>query len=421
MSVFKDEIGKWRYRCTVTHRDGSKERINGSPSAANTKLAAREAEDDHRRRAVNPPEPKAPEKAPSPGFSTFATKWFAAYPASAENRPGTIEEKEFHVRVHLKPYWKETPIDKIDSMAIAHMIGDLKKKPKRVQSGRGTKTDSPDKTLGAKTVRNIAQTLHKILATAHEWKILGDMPKFPKRKNTNAPWDFYTSEESALLLAATNRPARVVAPSTHGRREYVRSSLEDRIVLRFALRTGARAGEQLAVTWGDIDWIGRKVHFRRQYHRGEYCELKAGPSRSVDLSGDLLDELRTWRASQVSSLDVRRGLGSDAENSPRDLVFPLRDGVPREINHLRDILRRYSKRAGLRRIKWHELRHSFASQLVSGGVPLKQVQEWLGHSTIHMTMRYAHLAPSSGAGFIGVLDRPVSADTTHRPVSAEGS
>jgi site-specific recombinase XerD len=54
----------------------------------------------------------------------------------------------------------------------------------------------------------------------------------------------------------------------------------------------------------------------------------------------------------------------------------------------------HAGKAGLRRIRWHDMQHSFASQLISAGVPIRQVQEWLGHSTI--TMRYAHLAPGSG-------------------------
>lgn len=63
-----------------------------------------------------------------------------------------------------------------------------------------------------------------------------------------------------------------------------------------------------------------------------------------------------------------------------------------------------TRRSGLRKVRWHDLRHSFATQLVARGVPLRQVQGWLGHSTIHMTMRYAHLAPHSGADLIAVLD-----------------
>jgi site-specific recombinase XerD len=69
------------------------------------------------------------------------------------------------------------------------------------------------------------------------------------------------------------------------------------------------------------------------------------------------------------------------------------------------MLDRATRRAGLREIRRHDCRHSFTSQLVIAGVPLHQVQAWLGHSTITMTMRYAHLAPGNGADLIGVLER----------------
>jgi site-specific recombinase XerD len=62
------------------------------------------------------------------------------------------------------------------------------------------------------------------------------------------------------------------------------------------------------------------------------------------------------------------------------------------------------RRAGLRTVRFHVLRHSFASQLVMAGVPLKVVQELLGHSTIEMTMRYAHLAPAMHQEAVAKLD-----------------
>jgi integrase len=65
-----------------------------------------------------------------------------------------------------------------------------------------------------------------------------------------------------------------------------------------------------------------------------------------------------------------------------------------------------ARRAGLRRIRWHDLRRSFASQLITAGVSIRQVQEWMGHSTIGMTMRYAHLAPGGGADLIRALEAP---------------
>jgi integrase len=414
LSTYRDGTGRWRYRCTVTLRDGSTERISGTPSAANTKLAAREAEDAHRARTVNPPD-VVPAKKAAPAFSEFAKTWLAAYPASAENRTSTITEKEFHVRVHLAPYWGMTPIDRIDSMAVATMIGDLKKKKKLVRNNPNAAvwvegpTRESEKLVSSKTVKNVTQTLHRILVSAHEWKILSEVPKFPKRKNVSAPWDWYTAEESALLLAATSAPSAPRSEGLRGRPALVRTAIEDRALIRFALRTGARAGEELAVSWGDVDWINRRVHFKRQYHKGKFSELKAGPARSVDLSGDLIEDLKALRARQIRPLGLGGPSGYGPEGNPQDLIFPAdHTGAPRETWHLRDTLRKYARRAGLRIIKWHELRHSFASQLVSAGVPLKQVQEWLGHSTIHMTMRYSHLAPTSGAGFIGVLDRPVA-------------
>jgi len=65
---------------------------------------------------------------------------------------------------------------------------------------------------------------------------------------------------------------------------------------------------------------------------------------------------------------------------------------------LHERLRSACRRAGLRRIGWRDIRHSFASQLVMAGTPLRQVQEWLGHSTITTTMRYAHLALGAPRG-----------------------
>jgi site-specific recombinase XerC len=77
---------------------------------------------------------------------------------------------------------------------------------------------------------------------------------------------------------------------------------------------------------------------------------------------------------------------------------------PLSLDQLHERLWTACRRAGLRNIRWHDLRHSFGSQLAAAGVPLRQVQEWMGHSTITMTMRYMHLASGGGRELIGVLD-----------------
>lgn len=60
--------------------------------------------------------------------------------------------------------------------------------------------------------------------------------------------------------------------------------------------------------------------------------------------------------------------------------------------------------AGVKEIRLHDLRHTFASQLVMAGVPLRAVQELLGHATMEMTMRYAHLSPGATHDYVKLLD-----------------
>jgi len=68
-----------------------------------------------------------------------------------------------------------------------------------------------------------------------------------------------------------------------------------------------------------------------------------------------------------------------------------------------EVLWAAQRRAGLRRIKWHDLRHSYASILASGGMPLFLIRGLLGHSSVKMTERYAHLAASQTAAYMPLL------------------
>ena len=79
------------------------------------------------------------------------------------------------------------------------------------------------------------------------------------------------------------------------------------------------------------------------------------------------------------------------------------------------------RRAGLRRISWHVLRHTFASRLTMRGVPLKAVQELLGHATIEMTMRDAHLSPTVTRNAVQVLDQPAPAPLGNQWATASDS
>jgi integrase len=125
---------------------------------------------------------------------------------------------------------------------------------------------------------------------------------------------------------------------------------------------------------------------RRNVWRGHTGTPKSGRNREIPLSDDALKALKAQRH--------LRG----------DLVFCAERGRGLAENECKHPIWRACKRAGLRRISWHVLRHTFASHLVMRGVPLKAVQELMGHATIEMTMRYAHLSPDVRRNAVQLLD-----------------
>jgi integrase len=120
--------------------------------------------------------------------------------------------------------------------------------------------------------------------------------------------------------------------------------------------------------------------------RGIIGTPKNGRSREVPLSDQALAALKSHRH--------LRG----------ELVFCGETGRLLNRGECKWPLWRACQKAGLRRVGWHALRHTFASHLAMRGVPLKAVQELLGHSTMDMTMRYAHLSPDVRRDSVRLLD-----------------
>jgi integrase len=153
-----------------------------------------------------------------------------------------------------------------------------------------------------------------------------------------------------------------------------------RMLFTVAIFTGARQGELLGLKWKDLDWENRQVHIQRTYNHGRFFTPKTDNSnRKIDLGPNLMNKLREWRlASPPSALD---------------LIFPNVSGQPMDC---RNMVNRYFEpaleKAELPIIRFHDLRHTFASLLIEQGENIKYIENQLGHSSPTVTLDvYAHL------------------------------
>jgi len=260
------------------------------------------------------------------------------------NKPSTQASHRMVIREHLFPFFRHTPLREIEREDILRFIAQQRKK-----------------TLSAKTINNQLTTLRKMLNCAVDWGYLARSPMqgVKQLKEERTGFDFYTEEETQRFLDICQETEPFWYP-----------------FFLCATTTGMRLGELRALRWKDFHFDSNVILVQRSVWRHHEGTTKSGKERQIPLHPTLRETLAT-----------RRG-------RPKDFVFRTRQGKPLTRNSMRKPFRRIQQGAGLQQIRFHDLRHSFASQLVMKGVPIRVVQELLGHSTIQMTEIYSHLAPN---------------------------
>lgn len=206
------------------------------------------------------------------------------------------------------------------------------------------------------TINRKMAALSKLLKKAHRMGDIGSLPEFHRLKERAGRIRFLEYDEEEQLFAAIKARSE----------DYYRLSV-------FLVDTGARLGEAIGVRWNDIH-AGRVT----------FWITKSGRSRTLPL---------TQRAQQVLR----------ASRQSRNGPF-LHIGQPK----FRATWHEAKKECGLggdADVVPHILRHTCASRLVRGGIDLRRVQTWLGHQTLQMTMRYAHLATHDLDTCLPVLER----------------
>jgi integrase len=156
--------------------------------------------------------------------------------------------------------------------------------------------------------------------------------------------------------------------------------LKYRTLFMMAVLTGMRQGELFGLKWSDINWFSKQVHVCRTFNHGRFYEPKSKSSRrKIDLAPQLVTMLKEWKLACLKS-DL-------------DLVFPNEEGKPLSpINMVKRKFEPALKKAKIDRIRFHDLRHTYASIQIDLGENPKYIQNQMGHASINVTFDiYGHL------------------------------
>ena len=259
-------------------------------------------------------------------------------------KPSTIRSYQSNLDGHIEPFFGASQLAEVTMASVQEFIKAL--------LGKG---------LSAKTIGNVIVILKEMFKHAVQWRYLDANPvQYVERpRGEDKEMDVLTPEEVRRLLDAQEEPLRTL--------------------LLMAVLTGMRQGELFGLLWEDIDFARHQVHVRRSLWHGTLGTPKSRRSRrAIDMPPTLeqaLKQLSTTRRSEFVFCS-ERGTPLDADNF-RHREFPAA-----------------LQRAELRRIRFHDLRHTYTSLLIAHGAHPKYIQAQLGHASIQTTLdRYGHLMP----------------------------
>ena len=287
--------------------------------------------------------------------------WFEDY-AKIKVRPSSHQTYRGYIDNHIKTNIGDIPLEKLTSL-------DLQKLYKKLLTkGRVDRLEAKGqpKGLSAKTVRNIHQILSSALKLAQEQRIILTNPA-----------------EGCALPKVEHREMKTLPVDQL--QSFLREARESGVfeLYYLELATGLRRGELLGLKWEDIDLERGDLRVRRQISRinGEITEapLKTKNAyRTLPLAEDTVSVLK----------EQRRKVGS----SP--WVFPSPTGGPISPDSMLHMLHRVLKRAGLPKVRFHDLRHTFATLALQNGVDVKTLSSTLGHYSAGFTLStYTHATP----------------------------
>ena len=318
----------------------------------------------------------------------FALEWLATIAPTV--RPSTLDKYNRDLRAHVVRHIGFVPLAKLDGPALNRLWAQLAVSGRKPASPGGEASG-----LSAKSVENVAMTVHRMLRDAVRWgripKSPADMADPPKRSATHRPIKAWTADTLRTFLKATS---------------------EDELSPLWVLiaTTGLRRGEALGLRWSDIDLDTGRAQINQtviaigwNVHLGQ-PKTQAG-RRPIALDPSTIGVLREHRIAMLGRPAIGAGHVGD------QLVFSGPDGAPLHPERVYQAFRRAVIRHHLPPIPLHGLRHTWATLALQMGVHPRVVQERLGHSNIAITLQtYSHVLPimhDDAAATVAALFMPV--------------
>jgi integrase len=276
-------------------------------------------------------------------FGEACTEFLRYVRDDRQRKPSTIAGYESIIRSMLLPAFGEKPLESITTAQIEEWLASLPQSPR---------------------TRSLALVLmHGIFRRAKKLWALPSNPaaevEKPPAARSNDLEVFSPEEVWALVRAATSET--------------------DSAIFLTAAFTGLRLGELLALRWRDVDLGQSTIGVRASFSAGHLTTPKSGKVRAVPLAPDV--------AAALAQLGRREHWTGDD-----DLVFAGDTGSYLDGSALRRRYKAALAAAGLRSLRFHDLRHTFGTRMIAKA-DIRRVQEWMGHADIQTTMRYLHYAP----------------------------
>lgn len=314
----------------------------------------------------------APEKMT---FQTFVEEWRTKY-AIKEMGPKTLEIYTGYLKNRILPVFGHMRLDQIKPFHVVRFMSEL--------SDDGSRQDGKEGALSPGTIRYIHRVMKNILQRAEEWQIIKKNPAadVKKPKETYKDIEVYDEEDIAALFEALEK-----------------EPIHWRMMITLAITTGLRRGELVGLEWKHIDLDNGTLEVKQSISmriKGEtiISEPKTKKSkRKISLPDNLIDQLKEY---YFHARKVRFQMGDKWQGEDRFFVFCNPEGTPFHPETPYLYFRRFLKKNGLKYIRFHALRHTSATLLISQGVHAKIISERLGHASITTTMNvYGHALQSA--------------------------